>query len=172
VPRCDECAFDWEGPPEDLVAELASSGSSYNACLTVLPGEDVSVLRARPAPAVWSALEYTAHMRDVVDFYAERINRVLNEETAQLTARDFDALAEDRSYNLQDPTVVLDQLAGACTSTATLLSSLTAPQWERAGVGSEGGERTVLRLARSLVHDGHHHLVDVRRVLCATRPRN
>ena len=74
-------------------------------------------------------------MRDVVDFYAERINRVLNEETAQLTARDFDALAEDRSYNLQDPAVVLDQLAGACTSTATLLSSLTAPQWERAGVG-------------------------------------
>jgi len=39
-PRCDECAFDWESPLEDFVAELASFGNSYAACLTVLPGED------------------------------------------------------------------------------------------------------------------------------------
>src|SRR6476646_8888295 len=100
---CEECGFDWESPPEELVAELASFGNSYEACLTVLPGEDVSVLQTKPTPAVWSALEYTAHMRDVLEFYAERINRVLKEETAQLTARNFTALAEDRSYNLEDP---------------------------------------------------------------------
>jgi len=77
-------------------------------------------------------------MRDVVDFYAERINRVLNEETPQLTARDFNALADDRSYNLQDPAVVLDQLAGACTSTAALLSSLTGPSMGASGRRQRG----------------------------------
>jgi hypothetical protein len=173
VARCDECGFDWESPSEELVAELASFGNAYEACLTrLLPGEDVSVLREKPSPTVWSALEYAAHTRDVVDFYAERINRVLNEEMAQLTARGFAALAEERSYNLEDPAVVLNQLALACTSTAALLSSLTAHQWERAGVGSDGGERTVVLLARRLVHDGHHHLLDVGRALRTARTRN
>jgi hypothetical protein len=173
VATCDECGFDWESPSQELVAELASFGSAYETCLTrLLPDEDVSVLREKSSPTVWSALEYTAHMRDVVEFYAERISRVLNEEMAQLTPRDFAALAEERSYNLEDPEVVLSQLAEACTSTSALLSRLTAYQWERAGVGSEGGERTVLLLARRLVHDGHHHLLDVERVLRRARTRH
>jgi hypothetical protein len=169
VARCDECGFDWDTPSEELVAELASFGQAYEACLTLLPGEDVSVLREQPAPTVWSALEYTAHLRDVVDFYGERIHRVVDEERPQLTARDFAALAEERSYNREDPAAVLNQLAQACSATATSLCRVTAGEWQRAGVGSEGDERTVLVLARRLVHDGHHHLLDVRRVLAAAR---
>jgi hypothetical protein len=32
---------------------------------------------------VWSALEYAAHMRDVIAFYRDRINRVLREDRPQ-----------------------------------------------------------------------------------------
>ena len=49
------------------------------------------MLRTRPEPTVWSALEYAAHTRDAFTFYAERIERVLNEDRPQLTPFDFDA---------------------------------------------------------------------------------
>jgi hypothetical protein len=170
--RCEECGFDWEAGPTALVEVLRSFGPAYEACLTrLLAGEDETILRVRPAPDVWSALEYTAHMRDVVAFYLDRIERVLREDRPRLTAVGFDRLAEERRYLDDDPREVLDALAEGSAEAAQLLSSLAPEQWRRAGVGSEGGERTVLVLARRLVHDGHHHLLDVGRVLRHVRQR-
>jgi len=37
------------------------------------------------------------------------------------------------------------------------------------GIGSDGDERTVHELAGRLVHEGHHHLLDVGRSLRAVR---
>ena len=62
--RCNECGFDWNGTgPVDLLEQLRVFPRRYRVPLSrFLPGEDPDViLRTRPAPDVWSVLEYAAH---------------------------------------------------------------------------------------------------------------
>ena len=169
--RCAECGFDWDATSVDVIADIASWSTAYRAGLTrFLEGEDGDVLvRTRPAPQVWSALEYTVHMRDVVHFYLDRIQRVLSEDRPVMAAADFSTLAQTGRYNDEEIERTLTALDTAAKSAARLLSSLEPAHWARAGVGSEGDERTVLVLARRLAHDGHHHLLDLGRVLRAVR---
>ncbi len=76
----------------------------------------------------------------------------------------FSALADRRRYNDDDLEPVLTDLDGHATATADLLAALSDAQWRRVGIGSEGGERSILVLARRLAHDGHHHLLDLDRL--------
>jgi len=171
--RCAECGFDWEGTQAvDLVDELRVLPDRYRMPLTrFLPGEDAALLRSRPEPAVWSALEYAAHTADALDFYAGRIARVLDEDRPELTAFDFDAACAQRRYNERSADEVLDGLAGSAARLADLLEVIDAAAWDRVGIGSDGGDRSVLLLARRAVHEGHHHLLDVGRVLRHVRGR-
>src|SRR5437870_602938 len=77
--RCPECAFDPNGVgAAELPAAVAGLGRRYQAPLTrFLPGEDESILVARPLPGVWSALAYACHVRDVLAVFDGRIARVL-----------------------------------------------------------------------------------------------
>lgn len=173
--HCDECGFDTRTMSEDeLVTTIASFARRYRAPLTrFLPGEDgAAVVRRRPAPEVWSALEYAAHVRDVLAFYRGRVERVLAEERPT-----FDAVGpisppeRVERYHLEDVTGVAEQLAVEATALADLLGSLSPGQWQRVGLSSEGdgAERTVRVLAERAAHDPSHHLLDVGRSLRAAR---
>ena len=122
------------------------------------------MIRRRPSPEVWSALEYAADVRDVIDFYADRINRVLNEERPQMTGADFSSMPERRGYLEEDPAVVVEEIAGSSVVVEERLRSLSADEWARVGIGMDGDERTLLVLARRLAHDGQHHLLDLDRL--------
>jgi len=165
---CAECGFDWDGlaPPAIPAAIRALPARFAKPLSRFLPGEDgAALLRARPQPTVWSALEYAAHTRDAVDFYHRRIGRVLAEERPSLTAFDPDALCERRRYAEEAPADVLAGFEQVTAAAAGRLESLDPPAWERVGIGSSGDERTVLVLARRAVHEGRHHLLDIGRVL-------
>lgn len=168
---CDECGFDWDCDPPAIADEIGTAPRRFEACLTrLLDGEDRDrLVRARPASGVWSALEYTVHMRDVFEFYVDRMDRVLVEDRPQLTARGFHELAEERRYNDEDIDVVLSSLGSWSATARSTIDELSDEQWQRAGVGSDGDERTVLTLARRLAHECHHHLLDVGRVLRSVR---
>jgi Xaa-Pro aminopeptidase len=175
--RCDECGFDGGSSSNDeLVAAVQGFAVRYRAPLTRFladEGDGVEVLRRRPSPAVWSALEYAAHARDSLDFYVARIERVLAEDRPTLTAVGWSAQAEIRKWNDEEPVAVAGSLAVVVERLAALLASLSASQWERVGLSSEGdgAERTVRVLAERAVHEGHHHLLDVGRSLRAARAR-
>ncbi len=121
---------------------------------------DTGVIRRRPSPEVWSALEYAVHVRDVIDFYADRIDRVLNEERPPMTGADFSSMPERRGYLEEDPAIVVDGIAVPSVVVEARLRSPSANQWARVGIGMDGQERTLLVLARRLAHDGQHHLLD------------
>jgi hypothetical protein len=167
VSRCEECGFDWDTPAEELEAAARGFADRYPKPLSrFLKEEDPEVvLRTRPEPGVWSALEYVAHTRDVFDFYTDRIRRVTTEDRPQLTAVGFDALAEERRYNDEDIAAVTAGITRAANGFADVLAGLSADDWPRVGIGSEGDERTVTELARRGVHDAHHHLLDIGRVM-------
>ena len=70
-------------------------------------------------------------------------------------------------YRDDDIDTVLDALDRRSTAAALRLRRLEARDWARIGLGSDGTERTALVLARRLAHDGHHHLMDLERILTA-----
>ncbi len=162
---CDECSFDWELAADGVLRTLATFPNAYRTRLDRFRrAPDAGVIRQRPSPEVWSAVEYAAHMRDVIDFYADRIDRVLNEDRPQMTGGDFSSMPERRGYREQDPTVIIDEIAGSSVAVGERLRSLSADQWARVGIGVDGDERTLLILARRLAHDGQHHLLDLDRL--------
>lgn len=171
---CGECGFDSSAMSDaDLVAACTSFVRKYRPPLTrFLPGEDgPSVLRRRPAPDVWSALEYAAHVRDVFVFYRERIERVRSEDRPLLTSVGFAELADTAAYNDEDPAAVADAVTAEAAALAATLSALSEAEWDRVGLSSDGSgdERSVRSLARRAVHDASHHLLDIGRSLRAAR---
>ena len=172
--RCDECGFDGDAMSNaDLVAACRRFATRYRAPLTrFLPDEDgLALVRRRPAPEVWSALEYAAHTRDVFAFYRERIERVLAEDRPTFHAVGFGDRDEERTYNDEDPSATADGVTAEATAVAELLDGLDEEGWGRVGLASDGrgAERTVRVLAERVVHDAHHHLLDIGRSLRAAR---
>ncbi len=131
------------------------------------------MVRLRPAEGVWSALEYAAHVRDVLSFYRERIERVLADTRPTLHAVAFGSRPEEETANAEDPTVVADRVSAEATALGDLLGRLDEGQWQRIGLSSDGSgaERTVRVLAERAVHDASHHLLDIGRSLRAARSR-
>ncbi|HVF31713.1 MAG TPA: DinB family protein [Acidimicrobiales bacterium] len=171
---CGECGFDArELSDAELVSRCATFGRRFSAPLTrFLPGEDGrAVLRRRPAPEVWSALEYATHVRDVLAFYRQRVERVLTEDRPELHAVGFGSRPEEDAHAGSDPEVVAGELSVEASALAALLEGLDEAGWQRVGLSSDGSgdERSVRVLAERAVHDAHHHLLDVGRSLRAAR---
>ena len=80
---------------------------------------------------------------------------------------------EERAYNSEDPVAVLDDLAAGADALAAVVDGITGDAWERPLVYSypEPTDRTVLWLVRHTAHEGHHHLLDIGRVMRAARGR-
>lgn len=169
--KCEECGFVYEDlSPEQIPTAIRSFAKRYRAPLSrFLPGEDGGALvRRRPAPDTWSALEYAAHVRDVFDNYDRWIRQILAEERPLLEGAGPDELAVDRRYHEDDPAAVVDELAANAERLAATVESVPDDGWERVGVRRDE-ERSVLLHARRAVHEGGHHLLDIGRGLRAVR---
>ena len=171
---CRECGFSDESVTvADAVVALQKFGRRYRAPLTrFLPGENGdALLRQRPQPGVWSALEYAAHVRDVFGWYDERVRRSLVEDRPQFDGPDPDDVAEAERYNEQDPVAVADELTASAERLAGTFEAVPEQALGRVHVRN-GQERSVLFTARRAVHEGNHHLLDIGRVLRAVRDLN
>lgn len=171
TPPCAECGFDYESlGPADVPAAIRSFATRYRAPLSrFLPGEDGdSLVRQRPAPEVWSALEYAAHVRDVFASYDGWVHLCLAGDRPVLEGPGPDALAEQRRYNEDDPVAVADALAANAERLATTFETVPDDGWDRVGLRRDE-ERSVRFTARRAVHEGSHHLLDIGRGLRAVR---
>ena len=129
-----------------------------------------SVIRRRPNPSTWSALEYTAHVAEVLDQIGVGVRRIVVEDNPALPSSNPDLLVSENRYNAMDRTEVLGWLELVCGNLAEILGSVRADDWTRTG-RFDWGERDALDLARNAVHEGSHHLRDVQRVLSQVRGR-
>lgn len=117
----------------------------------------------RPAPAVWSALEYACHARDVCAIFTARLVRMLDEDDPQFANWDQDATAVEQRYRTQRPGLVAGQLVAAADTLAARFAAVTGAQWQRPGRRSNGSAFTVTTFAVYLLHDLAHHVHDVSR---------
>ena len=165
----DACGLDLDSiNPPDAVAALRSFPRRYRALLTGFEDdEDADALvRRRPDPSTWSALEYAAHVRDVFRLFDERIRRALASDGAEVADWDHEAAAA--GYADLEPAVVLDELVDGAERLAGAVADLPHDAWGRTVVRL-GESETVLDLARKAVHEGSHHLRDVERVIARVR---
>jgi len=159
------CGFHWDVAAAGVIGQLRSFPAAYRACIDGLgTGGRLEGLRRRPAPGVWSILEYTAHTVDAVEWYDRRIRLVLSVDRPSLTGFDWDAACEDRRYVDQDPESVVVRLDVVTGGLADMLGGLGPRSWEAVGIGSDGGDRRVIDLARRACHEERHHLHDIRRI--------
>ena len=95
---CPQCGFDASNVvPEQIGLRLRAATFKLIALL------DDPLARRRPAPAVWSALEYGCHVRDVHRLYLLRLNLMLTEDAPHFANWDQDATAIESQYAGADP---------------------------------------------------------------------
>jgi hypothetical protein len=168
---CDECGFvDEVLSLDEAISRLRGFGRRYRAPLTrFLPGEDGdALLRTRPAPEVWSALEYAAHVGEVFAWYDEWVRRSLAEDDPVIDAPTPDEAAEAGAYNERDPVLVAEAIAVNAEALAATFEGVPEEAWSRCHV-RRGQPRSVLFTARRAVHEGSHHLLDIGRGMRALR---
>ena len=163
---CPECGLDTQRFGREAIAEMIRVNAAAWQDVLTGPGDP----RQRPAPAVWSTLEYGCHVRDVFRLYDERLALMLAEDGARFANWDQDAAAVAGRYAGQDPAVVADDLHQAAEAIAARFDGVTGDQWQRTGTRSDGARFTIESFARYLVHDPIHHLYDVTGARQATRP--
>ncbi len=77
VEACDVCGFQWDAiAPDEVAPRLAAATAAFAALLRGAP----ALVTRRPEPERWSALEYGAHVRDVLINVRDRIFVGLAEE--------------------------------------------------------------------------------------------
>ncbi|MEP7090092.1 MAG: DinB family protein [Nocardioidaceae bacterium] len=155
---CPECGYDAASVRRVEVKNRVYANAS--AWLPVLERPDVA---SRPAPDVWSPLEYACHVRDVHRVFAGRVRSMLTADDPLFESWDQDEAAVDGDYAHQDPAVVAAELVEAAAVATELYGSVGEDAWERPGRRSNGSVFTVESLARYHLHDVEHHLVDVSR---------
>ena len=153
---CPECGFDAPG----LARERVPDAIRDNATLweVVLGTDDAAV---RPAPHLWSPLEYACHVRDVNRLFNERVRLMLGEDGPSFANWDQDKTAVEEDYGSQDPGKVADEVGEAAEAVAATYESVPADAWDRTGTRSNGDTFTVDSLARYHLHDLVHHAHDV-----------
>ena len=153
---CPDCGFRaTDFGPTDVATMLRANTERW---IDVLGTDGV---RTRPAPTVWSPLEYACHVRDVHRLYLGRLELMLQHDGPHYPNWDQDQTAIEQRYHESDPAVVAGELRAAATALADRFDEVDGDQWDRTGVRSDGAEFTVATFAKYFVHDPVHHLHDV-----------
>jgi hypothetical protein len=162
--RCAECGFDGTRlTVADAITALRSMGRRWHEVFADVPGDR---LRRRPAPDVWSPLEYAAHTRDVLDLIGSGLAAVLDGNHPSYPNVEPEKDAPDHGWNDLDPAAVLDELSAAAERIADRAGRALPEHWERTA-DMNGTETDAGWILRHAVHDASHHLRDVQKALGA-----
>mgnify|MGYP001189044070 CR=1 FL=1 len=153
---CPECGF--VAATLDPLAVGAAVRAGLPRWQAALTRPDV---RVRPAPGVWSTLEYSCHVRDVFRLFDRRLALMMNQDDPVFDNWDQDATAVAERYGDQDPAVVAAELTDAGGHVAASFDAVTTDHLTRTGRRSDGASFTVASFGRYFLHDVVHHLHDI-----------
>jgi catechol 2,3-dioxygenase-like lactoylglutathione lyase family enzyme len=153
-----------ELPVRALGAQIRDEVHAFGRLLTAA---DDDAVRARPTPDAWSALEYGAHVRDVLAVFAERVVRTLAEHEPELGWWDHEAAIADGMANESLVDAVVDDLGRNAAKLSESLRLVGDEDWERAATRRSGERFTVELLARFALHEVVHHRADARAAIDA-----
>lgn len=156
---CEPCGVAYlDTGIDDAVTVIAGlPGAARDTIGAIAP----EALRVRPAADVWSVAEYLCHVRDVYVSFTIRLHRVRTEHEPAFEPMFNDLRARRFRYNDCDIDATLGELGAV---TAGFRDEVARTEdWERVGSRLPGERRTARWLVRQAMHEGVHHLADIRR---------
>jgi uncharacterized damage-inducible protein DinB len=138
-----------------LAFETLEAGPKRLALLT--KKLDDAVLRRKPGPEKWSALEVACHLRDTERLWSDRLVKAAFADRPAFYMLDVASLAVKNAYNTQDLGSALREFARLREDNLRLLRALPASHWKRVGLHPKRGEISIERIALIIVeHDQGH----------------
>ena len=174
--RCAPCGFDAGSVSvSDAVLALRTFTRRWTAAMALPEDEPDDVLRRRPSPEVWSALEYLAHTRDAIAVNAWAMTETLTKDRPVLEwpggGDPSGPATDDPISTTPDAPTGLGELAASCERVAAKAERTDPGDWRRAATlrGGRDEEVDALWFLHHCVHEGVHHLRDVQRGLQQVR---
>jgi hypothetical protein len=159
---CAACALAYPDITVEHAAEIISGlPAAVRAAVRAIPAE---ALRVRPGPRVWSVIEYVCHLRDVYVSYTVRLYRTRTEHRPALEPMFNDLRANRFRYIDCDLAATLDELEAAGRGFCAEIARTEPDDWERSATRLPNEQRTARWLVRQAMHEGVHHLGDIRRI--------
>lgn len=170
VDSCDACGFVYDDHvPPAVVNELASLGPRLASRLHQASDDPQreALLRLRPAPGVWSALEYACHVRDVLIAQRERLLLALVEDCPGFAPIYREQRAALARYAESDAAQVAAQVNVIAALVAHTFDGIDQAAWRRECIYNfpTPAKRSVAWLAAHTLHEGEHHIQDFDRVM-------
>lgn len=126
----------------------------------------------RPSPQRWSAIEYTAHLRDVLITLRDRIVVGLVEELPSFKPMYREERVALGLYGAETPPVAVGELNVAAAMFVRLFDAIDPAQLDRTvqyGFPSPA-RRSLLWMGQQAVHEVEHHRDDIAEDLRVTAP--
>ena len=160
--RCEACGFDGaQYTDAELLVALRSLGEEWHRLLT----RAGDLLRVRPEPATWSAIEYAAHSRDITTLHVFGVEQALARDEPAFPAVDASLVDEAaEGYADSDADEVARSLGTAADDLASVAEEAGTDRWSR-GLTVGDVRSDVRRLLEHALHDSLHHVGDVGRAL-------
>jgi hypothetical protein len=153
---CPECGYDASEVDRSALATMVRETAQRWSAVLERPEAGV-----RPAPHIWSPLEYACHVRDVHRVFRGRVGQMLDQDDPTFANWDQDATAVELDYPSAEAATVARELTEAAADMAAAYDSVEEEQWDRPALRSDGSRFTVESLGRYHLHDVFHHLHDV-----------
>ncbi len=115
-------------------------------------------LLARPIPGKWSTLEVVCHLADFEPIFADRMKRVIAQERPALLGADENRFAAALAYHQREAEEELAIIEQTRQQMARILRTLPAEAFDRVGVHSERGPRTLEQLLTGATNHIPHHV--------------
>lgn len=158
---CDVCGFDFDAMTIAEVPDRATNGTSAIAALL---GDDPIRAAARPSSERWSAVEYAAHVRDVLLSIRDRVVIGLVEDTPTFSPLYREERVDLGLYRNDPPEAVAVEVEAAGAMLLRLLAEIESVPLQRSvHYGYPNPSlRTLEWMAKQAVHEIEHHLDDMR----------
>jgi len=140
---------------QKLIDDYLAGPGQLRAAVAGLSPEQ---LRARPVAGKWSALEVVCHLADFDPILADRMKRVIAEESPQLVGADENRFAAALAYHERDLEEELTIIERTRSQLGRILRTLPQAALERVGVHTERGRRTLEQLLTTAINHIPHHV--------------
>lgn len=171
---CQECGFNYDtGDLQGTVTTLIRQSAESSMALTkAAAGPDVNVVRLRPEPEVWSAIEYACHLRDVLETQRARIAQCLAEDRPVYAPMDRTGRLKALKYEQQDPMVVAADLMKNAKDFGAAARVLRPVELGKLGLYNYPvrAPRPLGWLIRHTAHEIQHHRQDIITILAQLEP--
>ena len=160
---CEVCRFEWDAIESgELPVRLRSAAAGFR---DVLASCD-PIVAHHHEPEVWSLLEYSGHVRDVLFNLRDRIVLGLAEDNPVPKAMFAQVRIDSGLYAADDAATLASEIGVAAGLLARTTEALGEAQLDRPIFYGwpVPATRTLLWVAAQALHEAEHHLADARRL--------